>query len=124
MDIQFFDDPIEPPRSREDVRIRRLGVFVYPDKRRIAVGFDITPFLERPSIEVTLNNANGELAGSMTIVDTVESNFTLTMHLRDKAPTEKYTLRAELYYTSPDTERADVHQKTKTFDMTKPGEQE
>lgn len=123
MQIHFYDDPLETPRSREDVRIKQLGLFVYPDKRRVAVGFDLTPFLERPSIEVTVTNANGRPAGSMTIVETLETNFTLTMHLRDEEPTETYELEAAVYYATPETERVDVHSKRATFDVTHPGQQ-
>jgi hypothetical protein len=30
MQINFFDDPQKSPRSREDVRINQLGLYVYP----------------------------------------------------------------------------------------------
>ena len=38
MDIRFFDDPLEGPRGRADVRIRQIGLFVYPDQRRFMFG--------------------------------------------------------------------------------------
>jgi hypothetical protein len=123
MEIKFFEDPLESPKSREDVRIRTLGLYVYEDKRRVAVGFDITPFLENPSIDIQVVNANGLPAGSMSIVNTVETNFTLTLHLRDEEPTDLYMLTAALYYASPDGERVDIQKKTATFDLTRPGEQ-
>jgi hypothetical protein len=123
MEIRFFEDPLESPKSREDVRIRTLGLYVYEDKRRVAVGFDITPFLENPSIDIQVVNANGLPAGSMSIVNTVETNFTLTLHLRDEEPTDLYMLTAALYYASPDGERVDIQKKTATFDLTRPGEQ-
>jgi len=122
MELRFYEDPLEAPRPKEEVRIRRLGLFVYEDRRRVAVGFDLTPFLERPSIEVAVRNAHGHPAGSMQIVDAVETNFTLTMHLRDKEPTDKYTLQATLYYASPERERLDVHTQTAEFDVRQPGE--
>ena len=43
MDIQFFEDPLEAPKSREDVRLKELGLYVYEDGRRVAVGFNLTP---------------------------------------------------------------------------------
>ncbi len=123
MDIKFFDDPFESPKSRDEVRIKQLGLFMYEDGRRVAVGFDITPFLERPSIEVNVVNENGIQAGSMTIVETMESNFTLTMHLRDKEPTKMYEVTAVLYYATPETERVDIQTIKRKLDATKPGEQ-
>lgn len=123
MRINFFDDPLETPKPREDVRLKQLGLFVYPDGRRIAVGFDITPFLERPSIEVRVVNANGEVAGSLNVIQTLESNFNLTMHLRDKEPTEIYEITAVLYYTPSNEPRMIVHTLTRTFNTTITGNQ-
>ena len=120
MHVNFFDESPKPP---EEVRIKNLGLYVYPDGRRIAVGFDITPFLERPSIEVKITNARGEPAGALNVIETLDANFSLTMHLRDKEPTETYEITATLYYATPDTERANVHTKTASFDATQPGDQ-
>lgn len=122
MDINFFDDPLQGPRAREDVRFNQLGLYVHPDGRRIAVGFDITPFRERPSIEVQLFNLLGEPAGSLTVIETLESNFHLTMHLRDRSPTSEYTVRATLYYATPEEGRMDVHTLSGTVDVTEAGE--
>jgi hypothetical protein len=83
MDIQFFDNPLETPKSREDVRLKELGLYVYEDGRRVAVGFNLTPFIERPSIEVRVLNARGEKAGWLNVIETLDANFSLTMHLRD-----------------------------------------
>ena len=47
--INFYDEPPESSRSPEDVRLKSLGLYVHEDGRRVAVGFDITPFQERPS---------------------------------------------------------------------------
>jgi len=119
MHVNFFD---ESPKPRQDVRIKNLGLYVYPDRRRIAVGFDITPFLERPSLEVNVTNARGEPAGSLNVIETLESNFSLTMHLRDKEPTDTYDVTVTLYYATPETERVNVHTKTASFDVTKVGD--
>lgn len=121
--IQFFDSSFAMPKAREDVKFNQLGLFVYEDKRRVAVGFDITRFLEGPSIEVTITNDNGEPAGSLTVIETASANFSLTMHLRDKNPTDIYHVKATLYYGKPDSERMDVYTHEATIDVSKPGEQ-
>lgn len=121
--IQFFDSSFEMPKAREDVKFNQIGLFVYEDRRRVAVGFDITRFLEGPSIEVTITNDNGEPAGSLTVIETASANFSLTMHLRDKNPTDLYHVKAMLYYATPDSERMDVYTHKATFDVSKPGEQ-
>ena len=123
MQIQFFDDPLETPKSREDVRLNDLGLYVYADGRRVAVGFNLTPFLEKPCIEVRVVNERGEPAGWLNVIETIETNFSLTMHLRDKEPTQRYEVTAVVYYATPETERMDVHKLVKTFDATQVGEQ-
>ncbi len=123
MEIKFFDNSFETPKSREDVRFNQLGLFLYEDLRRVAVGFDITPFLEPPSIQVTIRNPQGEEVSSLHVIETAERNFHLTMHLRDKEPAETYEVTAVLYYATPETERVNVDSITRVLDATKPGEQ-
>ncbi len=124
MRINFFDDPLETPRAREEVRFNKLGLYVHEGGRRIAVGFDITPFLEKPSIEVRVVNEQGESAGLLNVIHTHERNFSLTMHLRDKEPTAVYHITAVLYYIAePGDPRQVVHTVAANFDTTKPGDQ-
>ncbi|WP_374685780.1 hypothetical protein [Promineifilum sp.] len=123
MDIKFFDDPLEQPRPREDVRIRQIGLFIYPDLRRMMFGVELTPFVERPSIEVLITNGDGQPAGSLHVIETLTPNFSLTMHLRDRATVNPYELTAVLYYSWPDRERVEVERQTVSFEVTQPGEQ-
>ena len=123
MDINFFENPFDGPKSREQVRIKQLGLYMHEDGRRVAVGFDMTPFFERPSLQVTFINERGEEAGSLHVIETLQTNFSLTVHLRDKEPTDTYEVTAVVYYATPETERVNVHTITRTLDRTKPGEQ-
>ncbi|MBP7998306.1 MAG: hypothetical protein KA314_03230 [Chloroflexi bacterium] len=123
MHVNFFEDPLLAPKAREDVRFNRLGMYVYPDRRRVAVGFDITPFLERPSLEVNINNDGGQRAASLNVIETNESNFSLTMHLRDQSPTDVYHVQIILYYAKPGEEKLVVDQQSATFTLTLPGDQ-
>ena len=122
MDIKFFDDPLEEPKPREDVRIRQIGLYLYPDLRRLAFGVELTPFRERPSIEVTITNGQGEPAGSLHVIETITPNFSLIMHLRDEATTNPYSLTAVLYYSWPDREKIEIKRHEVSFEMTQPGE--
>lgn len=123
MRVNFFDDPNHAPRPREDVRLKQLGIHVYSDKRRVAVGFDVTPFLEGPSLEVTIRNEKGEKAATLNVIETNETNFSLTMHLRDIEPTDLYEVQVTLYYAKPDSDRLIVDVQTATFNITQPGDQ-
>jgi hypothetical protein len=122
--ISFFDDGIGLGKERADVRLKNLGVFVYEDGRRIAVGFELTPFLERPSLEVIARNARGEEAGSMIVIEALSPNFSLTLHLRDREPTAEYQLEAVVYYQEDrEAERMIVDRKRTNFDATQVGDQ-
>lgn len=123
MDIRFFDDPLESPRGREDVRFRQIGLFLYPDMRRMMFGAELTPFVERPSIEVVLTNGDGAPAGSLHVIETLTPNFSLTLHLRDAETVNPYRLTAVLYYSWPDRDKIEVDRRSVTFHMTEPGEQ-
>lgn len=122
MHINFFDDPENQPRSREDVRIQRIGLFVHEDRRRVTFGVELTPFLERPCIEVKINNSVGQPAGTLTVIDTVERSFSLIMHLRDDGISDPYSLSTAIYYVTPETEREHIDRQEVTFNVNTPGE--
>lgn len=123
MRIDFFDDPFGGPQERGDIRFKQLGFFVYPDRRRVAVGMQLTPFRERPSIEVRIWNEQGEPAGELLVIETLQPNFSLTIHLRDQEPSAIYNVEAVLYFKGdPGAERQVVHLVKATFDATRPGE--
>jgi hypothetical protein len=123
MRIQFYDDPKGGPKARSDVRFNRLGLFMYPENRQVAVGFDMTPFFEKPSIEVSIINERGENAASLSVIEAMQPNFSLIMHLRDPMPTDKYKVEAVLYYQSLEDGRQIVDQVEKSLDATQQGEQ-
>ena len=124
MKVQFFDDPTRGPVPREDVRFRGLGLFLYEDRRRVAVGFDITPFRERPNIEVSLTNEEGGEVASLYVIEALEANFNLTMHIRGQSASDLCEVEAILYYTSLENgSRMVVDTLRRTLDTTKIGEQ-
>lgn len=123
MRVQFFEDPLRGPRPREEVRFNQLGLFVHEDGRRMAVGFDITPFLDRPSIQVVVTNESGQEAATFSVIEATQPNFNVTIHLRDDEPSETYTVEAYLYYASPGEPRMVVDRTARTFNASRPGEQ-
>lgn len=123
MDIRFFDDPLQGPRAPEEVRILQLGLFIYPEARRLMFGIELTPFRERPSIDVRLTNGRGEPAGSLSVIETMTPNFSLNLHLRDRETVNPYELTAIVYYSAPDRDRTDIDQRTVEFDAFAAGEQ-
>ena len=123
MHVQFHDNLDGGPRSREEVRFNRLGLYVYEDGRRVAIGFDLTPFIERPSILVQVWNADGEEAASLSVIEAMQPNFNLTLHLRDEARKDPYEVEAILYYVGEQADRLISDRHTRSFKASIPGDQ-
>lgn len=123
MQIEFFHDPEDKPRSREDVRIKQIGLFIHDDGPRVSFGIELTPFLERPCIDVEITNRDGRFAASLSVIETLTPNFSLIMHLRDGGEDGPYALTAVVYYMTPETERQPVDRQQVTFAVEQPGEQ-
>ena len=120
MDINFFENRADAPRMREDVRITRTRLEISPEGRRIAVDLELTPFIERPTIQLLLFNERGEPAGRLTIIETLDRVVSVVMHIREKTPTLQYKFQATVYYASLDEDLkqqvVDVH--TQPFALT------
>ena len=123
MHVQFYDNLDGGPKSRKEVRLNELGLYVYEDGRRVAIGFNLTPFLERPSLLVTISNAEGVEAASLSVIEAMEPNFNLTVPLRDQSNLDPYQVEAIVYYISENGKREISHRVNRTFDSSKPGEQ-
>ena len=102
MEIQFFDDREDAPKNRDDVRILRARTEMAPEGRRVAVDMELTPFIERPTIEVRLVNDRGEPAGLTNIIESLDRIIRIVMHMRDKVPAEKYQAQIRIYYAHID----------------------
>lgn len=94
-EIEFFDEVPQPP---EEVKILELGARVYPDGRRVRINVKVTPFLERPNLEFSITNAEGQEVSSLSMIESMDHTFELTAHLRGPQPSGRYTLRGELFY--------------------------
>lgn len=98
MDI-FFADPNDVPLPPDEVKIRRLEARPYPDGQRIAVRFEITPFQQRPNIELSLLNNAGKKVAELSVVEVIENRMDFTMHLREENPTGQYKVAMRVFYT-------------------------
>lgn len=102
MEIQFFDNRDDAPKNRDDVRILRARTEMAPEGRRVAVDMELTPFIERPTIEIRLVNDRGESAGLTNIIESLDRIIRVVMHMRDKTPAEQYQAQIRIYYAHID----------------------
>ena len=97
MDI-FFTDPTDIPLPPEEVRIRHFRAEPWPDKRRVRIYLEVTPFQKGPNSEIEIRDADGNEVARLTIIETINTKMDLTIHLRGGEPSGFYTASAMVYY--------------------------
>jgi len=104
------DQPLLPPA---EVRIQEIQIEPWPDSRRVKVLAKLTPFEQRPNLELTIQNSAGETVASVSIVEVLEPKFVITMHIRGDAEENHFTLTGLLFYPDQDP----VHHVSYPFDL-------
>lgn len=99
MDI-FFHDPDEVRLPPEEVRLREMQVTPLPDGRRVKIFLELTPFMKRPNVDVSITAASGKEVARTSILETMSRKLEFTMHLRETEPGSEYTLESIVYYQS------------------------
>jgi hypothetical protein len=109
MDITFFEMGADP-RPREEVRLEQVGAIPLPDGRRIWTQIIITPFLDKPNLELTLLAPDGHPVGGTSILEVMSPKVEPTLHVRIPEPQGRFRLRVELYYDqNPPQDSAEVY---------------
>ena len=54
----------------------------YPDGKRLRVSLGVTPYQQKPYLEVTLTNSIGEIVAATSIVEPVAWKLEFTLHIR------------------------------------------
>lgn len=109
------DQPPDDGHPPQEVRILELRAEPWPDhSRRVRIHLQLTPFLERPDLEVIISELDGEKIASIDIIETLENRMTFTMHLKGDTAIGRFTLLAKLSY--PDI--GVVDQKSTLFEVT------
>ena len=97
MDI-FFHDPDEVRLPPEEVQLREMQVTPLPDGRRVKIFLELTPFMKRPNVDVSITAASGKEVARTSILETMSRKLEFTMHLREIEPGSEYTLESIVYY--------------------------
>ncbi|MEP7359863.1 MAG: hypothetical protein ABI847_21610 [Anaerolineales bacterium] len=119
-DIPLYDDMEDVPAAaaRAEVRITELAIRPYADGRRMKLSFSLTPFLERPSIDVTVINPSGQEVASLSLIEAMDTHFDFTIHLRGPEPVGAHELRMQVFYLEsdePGAARQVVDERSLTF---------
>ena len=101
MDI-FFSDPNDVPVPPEQMHIRSFEARAYPDRNRVAVRFEITPFQQKPNIEIAIHNGPGKQLAELSVVELIENKMDFTMHLRGGQADEYTRAHMVMFYNDLD----------------------
>lgn len=93
----FLSDPDEERLPPEEVRLREMQVVPYPDSGRVKIFLELTPFMKRPSVEVTITGKSGRAART-SILESMTRKLEFTMHLREFEAGSENTLEVTVYY--------------------------
>jgi hypothetical protein len=96
-ELEFFE-PEDVPRPKEEVHFRSLSAHPYQDGRRVRLKVALTPFQERPNLDFEIVNDAGQPVGTLTVIESMDHAFELTLHIRGPVPAGPHTVRARLYY--------------------------
>jgi len=95
----FLPDDITPRTPPAETRVLSLRAQPYPDRDRLRVEMDVSPFETPPHIEVTLLDSSGNELTAVSFIEPMTWKIEFTLHLRGKTdPTGHYRLEARLYY--------------------------
>ena len=97
MDI-FFQDPNVVRLPPEEVRLVDVRVTAQAEGGRVKIYLELTPFLMRPDISLTITSSAGKEAARTTILETMLTRLEVTMHLRQPENGGEYMLETILYY--------------------------
>lgn len=91
--------PPEDGLPPQEVRIVGLyGEAWQEDRRKVRIHLEVTPFLERPDLEVVIADDAGQEVSSINIIENIEERMTFTMHIRGEEIKEQYLLIASVIY--------------------------
>jgi len=103
VDINFSDlDGI--PLPPDEVRIRALRADPLPNGRVVRVYLEVDPFQKRPNADLTISDNEGREVASTSIIESIDRNIEIRMHVPGAVREVEYSLKAILFYAEFESE--------------------
>jgi hypothetical protein len=106
-------DASEEGLPPEDVRIRKVAIDVFGDRRRARVSIELTPFQIPPDIAVMISDRDGQELASTNIIGLMNRKMTFTMHLPETDSSNSCLLHTAVEYQ----EQGRVHEVKTAFSL-------
>ncbi len=94
----FLQDPNEIRLPPEAVRLLKIQVTPQPNHQRVKVHLELTPFMKRPNIEVSVFSGDGKEVGHTSILETMLPKLEFTLHLRQADTSDELSMQTTVYY--------------------------
>lgn len=85
-----------------EVRLLELRAEPWPDGRRVRVHAQITPFQQRPNLDLRIEDAQGNEVASASLIELITVKLVVTLHIRAARVEGRYTLFGRLSYPDLD----------------------
>jgi hypothetical protein len=93
-----LSDPEGIPLPPDEVRVRALKVDPLPNGRLVRVYLEVDPFQKRPNADLTISDNEGREVASTSIIESIDRNIEVRMHVRGAVREREYSLKAILFY--------------------------
>ena len=102
--IDFFHSK-DVPQPKDKIKIEAITADPYPDGWRVKITLDLTPFQERPNLEIRVRSHTGRVVSEMSVIETMIRHLEFTVHIRGvDSPAGEYVAEAALYYGEDPTQ--------------------
>jgi hypothetical protein len=115
----FLNDPNIVRYPPAEIHLLDLRADSDPDNKHLWVTLELTPFQQRPDIEIDLADSDGIKVASASIIEPLGWKLELNLHIRKTGPANgKYTLAASLSYP----ELGEIDRRSLTIEIPVPTE--
>lgn len=103
-DIELFLQNNDNLLPRDQVKINSVTAVPYPDGKRVNVAVEVTPFRERPNLEITIRSADNKRVANAAAIAIMNFKVDFNLHLRGvENVAGEYTVSVQLYYEDAQT---------------------
>lgn len=109
-------NPLRPNKDAvppAEVRFRDLHAEPWEDNRRVRIHIRLTPFQKPPNLEIELLDANAQEVASVSIIENIDFDLVVTLHIRPPDAPGPFSLTAKVSYE----DIGEVDQKTARFSL-------
>ena len=112
----FFQiDPNVERMLPADTRLLNVRAELYSDGKRLKVGLDLTPFQQKPYLDLVFTNSSGEIITTTSIIEPVNWNLELNLHIRKSSTSDNGVYKLTVVISYPDL--GDVDRRDLTIEI-------